>query len=231
MRFSIVTYFAAPFMLLMVPPTPGQAQAIPSSFSYVEPKQEIGPYVGPMTAKTGRFGFGPSGGTALGVRYAIQLSGPLSFEGVVGVVDGTRDVIDPGRVEGDRVIGQADALITTIDARFKFSFTGQRAWKRLSPFIVFGGGIALDTSPTSEHDATLLAADVFDFGSSFFGTVGAGTRWFVTERIGVRGDAVFSLWKIGTPPGFSDPERAFENVPEGEWLRGTSATITLFYRW
>jgi hypothetical protein len=231
MRLSFSRLMVAPLVLALVQPTLGESQSVPSSFSYIARKQEIGLYGGYMTAATGRFGFGPSGGTLFGTRYGIELSGPISFEGAVGVVRGTRDVVDPSRNEGDRVIGQADALTTTIDARLKFSFTGQRAWKGVSPFFTAGGGMAIDASGSSALDDTLLPEDVFDFGTSFFGTVGLGTRWFVSERFALRGDGVFSLWKIDTPPGFSDPTRGFTGVAEGEWVRGISFTVALLYRW
>ena len=212
-------------------PLTAQAQTIPSPYTYLERRQEIGPFSGVMNVEEGRFGYAPSGGTPFGVRYGIEVTGPLSFEGVVGVVDGTRDVVDPGRAEGDQVIGQADALISTIDARLKFSLTGRRAWHSLSPFIIAGGGIALDLAGSSELDEVLLPEDVFEFGSSFFGTVGLGTRWFITDRFALRGDGIFSLWKIDTPPGFSDPSRGLGVVSDSEWLRGTTFTVSLLYRW
>ena len=98
--------------------------------------------MGHMSATTGRFGYGPSGGTLLGGRWAIGLSGPLSFEGVVGLVNGTRDVINPGRAEGDRVVGAGDVLLTTIDGRLRFSLTGERAWHGLSPVLALMAGTA-----------------------------------------------------------------------------------------
>jgi len=53
----------------------------------------------------------------------------------------------------------------------------------------------------------------------------------VSERFALRGDGVFSLWKIDTPPGFSDPARGFTGVAAGEWVQGISFTIALLYRW
>jgi hypothetical protein len=38
----------------------------------------------------------------------VELTGPLSLEGVVGLVSGTRDIVSPARPEGDRVMGQGD---------------------------------------------------------------------------------------------------------------------------
>lgn len=223
LAFAVLMAFSAPALL--------SAQSIPSPYSFIERKQETGPFFGVMNANTGRFGFGPKGGLVTGGRWGIELAGPLSFEGVVGFVNGDRDIVDPGRDEGVRVIGVGDVLMTTIDARLKFSLMGARAWNDLSPFIVFGGGAAFDVAGTAPMDADLLPADRFDFGTSFFGTLGGGTRWFLTERFGVRADGIFSIWKIGTPPGFSDPERTFEAVDESEWVSGFTFTVSGLIRW
>ena len=69
------------------------AQTIPSPFTFIERKQEAGLATGYTSAETGRFGLGPSGGLLLGGRYAVELSGPLSLEGHVGVISGTRDIV------------------------------------------------------------------------------------------------------------------------------------------
>ena len=212
-------------------PYPGRAQTIPSPFEYLERRQEVGLFFGPMSAGTGRFDYGPSGGWAYGARYAVELTGPLSFEGMTGVVDGERKVVDPSRLEGDRVIGESDTAILLVDAGLRFTFTGRRSWHRLAPFLSLGGGIAIGLSDESQLDETLLPADVFDFGNSFHGILGAGTRIFLTETLAARVDGIFSLWKIDTPPGFSEPERGFENVSDGEWVAGQTLTLTLLYRW
>jgi hypothetical protein len=207
------------------------AQTVPSSYSFIEQRQEVGAFFGYMNANTGRFGYGPSGGLWFGARYGLQLGGPASLETVAGLVSGTRDIVNPNRVEGDRVIGEGDALITTLDARLKFSATGDRAWHGLSPFLVLGAGIAFDIADAPEAEAALEERDVFDFGTSFFGSLGLGTRWFVTDRFTLRTDGTFSLWRIKTPPGFSDTDRDFGLVDETEWVRGLSATASLTYRW
>jgi hypothetical protein len=212
-------------------PALASAQSIPSPYEYLEKRQEFGLFAGSMNVDTGRFGYGPDGGNLFGIRYGLELSGPLSFEGVVGHSRGNRDVIDPGRVEGDRTIGNTDATISMVDARLRFSFVGRRTWHGLSPFLSAGGGIAIGHGASSDLDDVLLPEDVFDFGTSFFGTVALGTRWFVTETIAVRGDATFSLWALDTPPGYADPDRGFEEVSDSEWMRGNTFAISLLYRW
>jgi len=231
MRLSFSHLMAGSLALALAGPAMAGAQSIPSAFARIERKQEIGPVFGHMSASQGRFGYGPSGGTLLGARYAIELAGPLSFEGVFGFLSGTRTVVDPGRAEGDRFIGEAESSITTVDARFRISIPGRRTWHRFSPYLSVGGGMAFDTSDPTELDDAVLPEDVFDFGSSFVGTLGFGTRWFLTDGFAVRAEGLFSLWKVDTPPGFADPNRGFTGVSRGEWLSGTTFSAAVLYRW
>ncbi|MCH1571742.1 MAG: hypothetical protein L7S64_10390 [Longimicrobiales bacterium] len=212
-------------------PVFGAAQTIPSPFEYLERRQEAGIFSGVHGAGTGRFGYAPSGGPMFGARYGLELSGPLGLEGTISFIDSERDVIDPSQIEANRVIGRTDQLLTTIDARIRFSFAGRRMWKRLSPFLTMGGGAVIGAGGDDTLDQTLLAEDVFSFGSSFYGNLGLGTRWFMTDQLALRADGLFSLWKVDTPPGFSDPGRAFSEVEDGEWLRGTGFSLALLWRW
>jgi hypothetical protein len=217
-------------LLLAATPREVEAQTIPSPFRFVEKRQEAGPFTGVSSVDAGRFGFGPGGGLHLGGRWGINLSGPLGFEAVAGVISGSRDVINPARVEGDRKVGEADVLLGTLDARLRFTLTGDRTWNGLAPFIVAGGGIVFDMAGSDPADDELEDQDRFDPGTSFLGTLGGGLRVSITQRLALRGDALFSLWKLSTPPGFSDPERGFEAVEEGQWVNGVHLTLSTVIR-
>ena len=231
MRALLRTLCGVALLALMLAPSWADAQTVPSPYSYLAAKKETGPIVGYMNAATGRFGYGPPGGPLLGGRWGIELTGPLSFETVASLVGGSRDIVNPGRDEGERTVGEADVRLMTVDARLKFSLTGDRTWHKIAPFLVFGGGMAFDLAGVDPLEQDLEPADRFAFGNSFFGTLGGGTRWFLTDRFGVRADGVFSLWKLKTPPGFSDPERGFVAVEESEWVRGLSLTLSGLWRW
>jgi hypothetical protein len=58
-----------------------------------------------------------------------------------------------------------------------------------------------------------------------------GARWYATRRLTLRGDYVFSLWKIGTPPGYADTDLGFVAVSDGEWVWQNSFTVALLFRW
>ena len=217
------------FTLLI--PGKREAQTVPSVYQFLEKAQEAGPFVGRVTLSTGRFGYGPKGGLIFGGRYGVHVSGPISLEGAIGVVEGERDIISPGRDEGDRVIGSAEVMMAKVDASLRFSLTGHRTWHGLSPSLIFGGGITFDTAERSPTEETLVAADRFELGKSFVGSLGLSTHWYLSNSIALRGDGLFFLSRLGTPPGFSDEARGFEGVEKGEWVQGLGFTVTAVFRW
>jgi hypothetical protein len=174
---------------------------------------------------TGRFGFGPGSGVAVGARYGINLSGPFGLEAALTYLPTTRDIVDPGRDEGDRVVGDVAADMIVIDGRLRFSLTGDRSWHGLSPFVAVGGGLAFDGSRDDADKEAILPDDLFEFGTSFVGILGGGFRWFPGDRFLVRGDVELMIWRLDTPVGYSDPERAFEGVEEKEWVNGPSFSL------
>ncbi len=206
------------------------AQTVPSPYRFLEFRQEAGPFVGFMSPGTGRFGFGPGSGPAWGARYGIDISGPFGLEAVVTHSPTQRDIIDPGRVEGDQVVGEMSSHVVMIDGRLRFSLTGDRAWHGLSPFLFTGGGVAFDVAGDESDLELILSDDRFKFGTTFVGILGSGLRWFPSERFLIRGDFSLSLWRLKTPRGFRDPARAFEGVGEKEWVSGPSFTLGASFR-
>ena len=209
---------------------PLPAQTIPSPYRFLESKQEAGLFGGYISPATGRFGFGPGPGPAWGLRYGINFSGPFGLEAVMTQAPTQRDIVDPGRVEGDRVIGEMSSQLVTIDGRLRFSLTGDRTWHRLSPFLAMGGGLVFDAASDNSDEELLLADDRFHFGTSFVGILAGGLRWLPGERFLIRGDLSLSIWQLKTPRGYSDPERAFTGVDEKEWVGSSSFTLGIGFR-
>lgn len=216
--------------LALVSARPARAQNVPSPYEFIEQRQEAGLFGGSARAVPGRFGFGPDQGMVYGARYAIDLSGPFGIEGVFSYVPTTRTVVDPRRAEESREIGEADVQLLLVDARLRFTLTGNRTWHSLAPFLFAGAGLGYDVAGTSEIDEELAASDRFDFGFALLGTLGGGIRWMASERFLVRGDAQLALWQLDTPEGYLDPELGFEAPPQSEWLNNAFFTLGLAYR-
>lgn len=219
------TILAFAGMVALLLPGAAESQSIPSPYRFLETRQEVDIFLGTLSPGTGRFDYGPQPGPALGARYGINVAGPFGLEGVVTYSPTERSIIDPGRDEGDFKVGDMPSDVIVLDARLRFSLTGNRTWHGLAPVVLAGGGVAFDAAGGNEDQEVLLADDRFKFGTSFVGMLGGGIRWFPGERFFFRTDALLFLWQLKTPRGFSDPERDFEGVEEKEWVSGPSFSL------
>lgn len=215
---------------LILVPELVQAQVIPSPYRYIDTREGVGLVVGKASVSRGRFGYGPAGGTVIGVRWGIGFSGPIGLEAVVTGVKGTREVIDPTHTAGYRVVGTANTLIGTVQGRLRFSLTGDRTWHSLAPFVVTGGGLAFDLGGTQSADSLVAPAYRFKFHTTFIGTMGGGVRWMLSRRLALRVDGLFSLWKLTTPVGFFNPALGFQAVAKSEWANGSWLTLSALVR-
>ncbi len=202
-----------------------QGQDVPSSYRFFETRQEAGVFVGVTNQGTGRFGYGPSPGTLLGARYSINLGGPFGLEGVFAYQPTTRDLVDPTREEGDRVVGEGDSKLVSFDARLRFSLTGDRTWKGVHPFVLMGIGMAWDVALDPPQNELLLPDDRYEFGRRLVALFGGGARWFLTDRILLRGDVFVNMYQLKTPRGYLDPSRDLSGVGQKEWVSGPILSI------
>ena len=232
MRRSLILTLAAPLVAaLLGGGAPAAAQSIPSPYRYIEERQEIGVFAAPFLGDTGQLDLGPGPGFIAGVRWGIDLSGPLGLEAVGSWVSATRDVINPRRQEGDRKVAEADVGLIFIDARLRFALTGRRTWHGFQPFIFAGAGVGFDVLGTRPEDGRLPEAERFEFGTQFAGSTGAGFRFLLGRRWVVRADATLFLYQVDTPNGFLDnPNLELGNLPESEWVSPTYISLGLAFR-
>lgn len=227
-RTSFLTW-ALSGLLLIVAPLRIEGQTIPSPYRFLENRQEAGVLGGYTSPGTGRFGYGPKPGVVVAGRYGVQLGGAFFLDGVLGYNPTTRDVVDPTRDPGTRVVGEADVNLMSIDARLRFSLTGDRSWKGLNPFLLMGGGLMWDLAGLSDADALVLPNDQFQFGTKFLALFGGGARFLISRNLLVRADFSVNMYQLSTPTGYQDPDRGLGAVGEKEWVSGP--TISLGLAW
>jgi hypothetical protein len=214
-----------PGLLAVLCGSPLLAQTIPSPYRFMENRQEAGLFVASLNPGTGVFDYGPGPGTGLGIRYGLRLGGPFGLEAALTYLPTQRSLIDPGRDEGNRKIGEVDSNILAADARLRFSLTGDRTWRGLAPFLAVGGGAAMDLAGSDPAEETLLADDRFEFGTPFLGVLSGGVAWLPSDRLQVRADAGLLIWQIRAPRGYRDPTRGLVGVEEREWVGGPSLSL------
>lgn len=220
MRFAHLASVAA----LLLFASRGAAQTIPSPYRYVEPTQSVGVFAGWLLTDTGDNGTGPLSGPILGARYTVRLSGPLSGEVGLGTIPTQRTVRRRASAAGDSLrlerVGDVNSLILLGEAGLRFHLTGPRTWNGLAPYTALTAAGVWDVLGSSDLDEALESSQRVDFGPGFAVGVGAGTDWFLSERLSLRLEARDYLWRLTTPPGLT---RADEE--DTQWTHNLGLTL------
>ena len=198
-------------------PDRGEAQQIPSPYSFIDSRHEGSFLVGIATENRGQLELGPGGGTTLGGRYSIKMGAAFGFEATGLLLSTDRRVVDPEAEGGPEFLGTTSSLVGAVDARIRFSPMGHRTWNGLAPYAAAGGGVGMDFRRSSALEEDMSSEARFSFGPSFMGTLGAGLRWLPGERLGFRVESNFHLWKLGTPRPFLDLQEELGSLPDQEW--------------
>ena len=205
-----------------------EAQRIDSPYRFLDHSQFAGLYAGHTWLSRGPLDMGPESAVTVGGRWAYRISGPFSIAADAGYTPTTRTVRDTTFVTADssyRAVGEADVKLLTVMGSIRVSLMGPRTWNGLHPFVIIGGGVAVDLAGSSELEDDLQSEARFDFGTSFAGQAGAGIEWFPTERVSIRADARNLLWKLKVPEAFLLAESARERrVAGSEWEQNFSLT-------
>jgi hypothetical protein len=214
-----------------LPCSEAASQTIPSAYRFLETSQSVGATGGYVFTNDGALRLGPASAPYFGGRYNIRISGPFTAEGEVGFMPTTRMVWDT--VAGDttrEAIGEADMSLLTAMASLRFNLTGPRTWRSLQPFLLLGGGVAIDIAGDASAEEDLPEDMRFDFGTSFAGHLGGGVEWFPSGGLSLRIDARNVLWKLDTPDGFLANDRG-RLLPGDEWAQNflLSAGIAIHF--
>ncbi|MSR23148.1 MAG: hypothetical protein EXR92_06370 [Gemmatimonadetes bacterium] len=196
---------------------PARAQTIPSPYRFINPRQDVGLFAGGIQEARGSLRLGPGGGPTLGARYGIYLAGPMSLEASTFLLVTDREVYDPHPNGVIELLGTTSTYVGGMDALARFALTGRRTWRGFQPFFLTGGGFVVDLAGSSDLDADLATGDQFSFGTSPLGVLGAGTRWFPSERLSLRLEAVLHLWRLSTPDSFLQLKSKLGPLEAREW--------------
>jgi hypothetical protein len=230
---SILLFCAAVLIASSVLVTPpAAAQTIDSPYRFIEGRHEAGAFVAHVPGNRGTMELAPGGGTLVGGRYGLDLSGPFALEFGAWVLPTDRRVRVPNS-EGDAIdeLGTADATVAGAEGQLRFTLTGDRTWHRMAPFVAAGGGVARNFSGRIEEEAELTGDVRATFGPTFVGILGAGARVFLSDQLVLRAEASARYWKQGTPEGFRvlDPEQVGPVVDQ-EWPVVSGFSVGLSWR-
>jgi hypothetical protein len=213
-------------------PLAAEAQSITSPYRFIEGRHEIGGYVAHVPGNRGTMQLGPGDGLMMGARYSLDVGGPFAIEFGGFLLPTDRQVRAPNESGTDfDEFGSVDALVGGVDGRVRFTLTGPRTWNGLAPHLLAGGGAVGNLSGRLEEELAFPSDVRFTFGPSFLGVLGAGTRYFLTDQLVVRVDAVAHFWKVGTPQSFLAVETDEDNpVVRQQWPAVGAYSLGLSWR-
>jgi hypothetical protein len=156
----------------------------------------VTPFVGLFGGTGGRFEIAPHDGMLYGLRYDIRTSYALQMGLLVARGKLKRMIVDPFVPVAQRVSGPVDQNATFVEADLQLNLTGGKTWNRLAPFVAAGGGLTFAEDTPADTSG-------FELGRKFYFAPHAGLRFFVTDRIHLRGDARVIFWKLNYPTSFT----------------------------
>jgi len=156
------------------------------------------PIIGAFGGTGGRFQIAPHDGMLLGARYDIRTSYALQMGVLAAQGKLERLIVDPFVPVAERVSGPVDQTVTFLEADLQLNLTGGKSWHRLAPFVAAGVGLTFPKSTPADTSG-------FELGHKIYFAPHAGFRFFITDRIHLRGDTRVIFWKLNYPTSFTQP--------------------------
>jgi len=211
--------------------SPVRSQTITSPYNFVDTRHEATFFAGMTATDRGTLRLGPGGGPLVGARYAFEVTSLVAVEISGSYMNLDREVYDPrSETQAPQLLGTLPQHVILLEGRLRLNLTGARTWYRLAPYLYAGGGMVTGTTQRLEVEEEFGPGQQFTFGPSATVSLGGGTRWMPLQRVGVRLEGGFNLWKVGTPPAFRAREELIGAVPDSEWPRWATAVLGVSYR-
>jgi len=155
----------------------------------------------------GQFNIGPHGGEVFGGRYDIRTANTLQIGLAVARGNLDRFIVDPFVRLANRTSGPVRQSVTFAEIALQFNLSGGKSWHRIAPFIGAGVGLAFGS-------ATPADTSQYKFGRKLYLAPSAGFRFFITDRLHLRGEARAAFWKLNYPATFQAEPIEEPGTPE-----------------
>jgi hypothetical protein len=143
----------------------------------------------------GQFNIGPHRGWVFGGRYDIRTASTLQIGLAVARGSLDRFIVDPFVTLANRRSGPVRQVVTFAEIALQFNLSGGKSWHRIAPFIGAGVGLAFGR-------ATPADTSQYNFGRKVYVAPSAGFRFFITDRLHLRGEARATFWRLKYPATF-----------------------------
>jgi len=163
-----------------------------SPYRDVSTSARLSVYGGWYVAAKDEAGVMPKSGPLTGVRLDVHVGGPADLAIRIARVGSKRNVIDPTRSQGDRLVDVQNVNLGFADIGLSFNLTGGKSWHNFMPTVNGGVGMVSDFKGRD--------AGGFQHGSTFAVAYGLGIRYLpLHSRLALRGDLGSYLYSIQYP--------------------------------
>ena len=188
--------------LLAALPAAAQVGHDPASSPYrdLEHKQELTWLVGYVRARHDPAGVAPRSALTTGLRYEINLVGPLALSADLTRTFSERNVIDPALPRATRNLGTESAPVYAADVALAVDLTGRKSWHHVVPQL--RGGLGAVSSRAKDETSG------YSFGTPFAFSFGGGLKFVPGGRLQLRMDVTDRVFKL------SYPDPYYRNAPD-----------------
>ncbi|HUQ45670.1 MAG TPA: hypothetical protein VM033_03395 [Gemmatimonadaceae bacterium] len=214
--------------LLVTLPAAAQVGHKPADSPYadLEHKQEITWLFGYLRARHDPAGVAPRSAPMVGLRYELNLVGPLALSADLTRSFSNRQALDPARPSATRGLGTRSAPVTSADLALALDLTGRKSWHRLVPQVRAGLGVV---SGRAKDDSS-----GFSFGTPFAFSFGGGLKFVPGGRVQLRMDVTERVFKLSYPDSYyrkaSDNTSVLaESTPRSFYTHHAALTVGVSY--
>ena len=155
----------------------------------------------------GEFNIGPHRGEVFGGRYDIRTGSTIQVGLAMARGSLDRFIVDPFVRLANRRSGPVRQSVTFAEIALQFNLSGGKSWHRIAPFVGAGVGLAFGS-------ATAADTSEYEFGRKIYLAPSAGFRFFITDRLHLRGEARAAFWKLNYPATFQAEPTEEPGTPE-----------------
>jgi hypothetical protein len=214
--------------LLAAVPAAAQVGHDPASSPYtdLEHKQEITWLFGYMRARHDPAGVAPRSAAMTGVRYELNLVGPLDLSADLTRSSSERLKLDPAKPLATREVGLQSTPVYAADIALALDLTGRKSWHHLVPQV--RGGLGFVSSGAKDDSSG------FSFGTPFAFTFGGGLKFVPGGKLQLRLDVTDRIFKLSYPDSYyrkaSDNTSVLEDpTPRSFYTHHTALTVGVSY--
>ena len=198
-----------------------------SPYRDVENGARASAFAGWYTAAHDPAGVFPKSAPIFGVRWDVFIGGPADFTARIATVPTKRDVLDPSKPAGQRIVSSRNLSLGVADIGIAFNLTGNKSWHTLVPQAHASVGLITDFQGRD--------AGGYSHGTTFALAYGFAVRVVPPEkRFSLRAEVGSYYYSTQYPSTyFSGTTEAGSVVPSsqsgGKWRNNWTMTLGATY--